>query len=155
MNINDLTIGQARELAAMFGNKSTESINLRRVEMKKVFLAAVVFMSFQANANAQEQSFTQFQINQLQEQVKELQEIVKRSGRTENWTATGILATKIKGQPVHVQAIQWDGFDDAKTCWDMVKKYSHTDDFIGEGGTDDQVPTVQWNFDGDCTQTRK
>ena len=25
MNINDLTIGQAKELAAMFGNKSTES----------------------------------------------------------------------------------------------------------------------------------
>lgn len=122
--------------------------------MKKAIIAAALLAASGA-ASAQEQSFTQFQINQLQEQVKELQEIIKRAGRTESWTATGILATKISGQPVHVQAVQWEGFESADLCWAMVKKYSNTEEFIGEGGTDNQVPTVQWNFDGDCAQTRK
>ena len=38
MNINDLTIGQAKELAAMFGNKSTESTGLNCMTGKKVII---------------------------------------------------------------------------------------------------------------------
>ena len=38
MNINDLTIGQAKELAAMFGNKSTESTGLNCMIGKKVII---------------------------------------------------------------------------------------------------------------------
>ena len=38
MNINDLTIGQAKELAPMFGNKSTESTGLNCMIGKKVII---------------------------------------------------------------------------------------------------------------------
>ena len=38
MNINDLTIGQAKELASMFGNKSTESTGLNCMTGKKVII---------------------------------------------------------------------------------------------------------------------
>ena len=38
MNINDLTIGQAKELAPMFGNKSTESTGLNCMTGKKVII---------------------------------------------------------------------------------------------------------------------
>ena len=38
MSINDLTIGQAKELAAMFGNKSTESTGLNCMTGKKVII---------------------------------------------------------------------------------------------------------------------
>lgn len=38
MNINDLTIGQAKELASMFGNKSTESTGLNCMIGKKVII---------------------------------------------------------------------------------------------------------------------
>ena len=38
MNIKDLTIGQAKELAAMFGNKSTESTGLNCMTGKKVII---------------------------------------------------------------------------------------------------------------------
>lgn len=123
--------------------------------MKKSLIAAAVLMAVSAQANSESLYLSQYSFLKLQEKVLELEETIKRQARTESWTATGILATKISGQPVHVQAVQWGGFESSDLCWAMVKKYSHTDDFIGEGGTDDQVPTVQWNFDGDCTQTRK
>ena len=38
MNIKDLTIGQAKELAAMFGDKSTESTGLNCMTGKKVII---------------------------------------------------------------------------------------------------------------------
>ena len=38
MNIKDLTIGQAKELASMFGNKSTESTGLNCMTGKKVII---------------------------------------------------------------------------------------------------------------------
>lgn len=38
MNINDLTIGQIKELTAMFGNKSTESTGLNCMIGKKVII---------------------------------------------------------------------------------------------------------------------
>ena len=38
MNINDLTIGQAKELASMFGDKSTESTGLNCMTGKKVII---------------------------------------------------------------------------------------------------------------------
>ena len=38
MNINGLTIGQAKELASMFGNKSTESTGLNCMTGKKVII---------------------------------------------------------------------------------------------------------------------
>lgn len=72
------------------------------------------------------------------------------AAQAERWSAAGILTTKIKGVPAKTEFFELDGFDSYELCWATVKKYSHTNEYIGEGGTNDKVPEVQWNYDGDC-----
>lgn len=88
--------------------------------MKKALIAAMILMALTAQAQA------------------------------ERWSAAGILTTKIKGVPAKTEFFELDGFDSSDLCWATVKKYSHTNEYIGEGGTNDKVPEVQWNYDGDC-----
>lgn len=76
--------------------------------------------------------------------------LVATSAQAERWSAAGILTTKINGVPAKTEFFELDNFESAELCWAAVRKYSHTDEYIGKGGTNDKVPEVQWNYDGDC-----
>lgn len=69
------------------------------------------------------------------------------------WAAVGMLTTQIKGQDPQVKFVRIPNFDE-DLCDRFLKVESHSDDFIGKGGTDGKVPGMQWNFDGKCIQTR-
>lgn len=74
--------------------------------------------------------------------------------QAESWSAHGILVLKPTGEPLEIKFVKMDDFETYNLCMDAVMAYSHTREFIGKGGTNNQIPTVHWNFDGDCRLKR-
>ena len=79
---------------------------------------------------------------------------VSQQALAEKWSAVGILTTKVDGREAKARFMEIDDFESAEMCWETVKRYSHTREFIGEGGTNHHVPATQWNYDGDCVKKR-
>lgn len=78
---------------------------------------------------------------------------VERS-MAENWSAVGLLTTEVLDQPAKVEFISIDNFGSKGECDGFLEVQSQSTDYIGKGGTNQQVPPVQWNFDGLCIKKR-
>ena len=74
--------------------------------------------------------------------------------QAEKWSAVGILTTQVKGEEAHARYVEIDDFETLEMCRQVVGRESHSDDFIGKGGTNGKVPSVQWNYDANCVQKR-
>lgn len=72
----------------------------------------------------------------------------------EKWSAIGILTTQVKGEEAHARYVEIDDFETHDLCKQVVNRESHSDDYIGQGGTNGKVPSVQWNYDANCVQKR-
>jgi hypothetical protein len=72
----------------------------------------------------------------------------------ENWSAVGLLTTEVKGKEAKADFISIDDFGSKNECVEFVEEQSKSSDFIGKGGTDQNVPEVQWNFDAICIKKR-
>lgn len=72
----------------------------------------------------------------------------------EKWSAIGILTTQVKGEEAHARYVEIDDFETLEMCRQVVGRESHSDDYIGKGGTSGKVPSVQWNYDANCVQKR-
>lgn len=68
-----------------------------------------------------------------------------------NYTAVGILTTQNQQMNYFkTEFVKIEGFKSLEDCNDRVKAESHSEDFIGKGGTNHKVPGLQWNFDANC-----
>lgn len=72
----------------------------------------------------------------------------------EKWSSVGILTTQIEGQDAVAKYVEIDDFGSEELCWRTVRRESKSDDYIGKGGTNNQLPVVQWNYDADCILKR-
>lgn len=89
------------------------------------------------------------------------------NAKAEEWGQVGLVTTKIKCNPgkkkddqeKHVEQescgiathiVQERGFATSDDCWASLRHVSHSDEFIGKGGTDENVPRVDWNYDYTC-----
>lgn len=92
------------------------------------------------------------------------------SVRAEEWGQVGLVTTKIKCNPgkrqdksddqakrveqescgIATHIVQEKGFSSSDACWASLKHVSSSEEFIGEGGTDANVPRVDWNYDYTC-----
>lgn len=123
--------------------------------MKKILTAAAILVAFQAPAQAEEVNYTQAQINDLIERVKVLEEFVKNHGKTERWAAIGIVETQIDGQEAEAKHAEFDNFAARDLCIAFIDPNSASDDYIGEGGTNNSMAKVNWNYDALCVQKSK
>ncbi len=54
---------------------------------------------------------------------------------SEKWSAIGILTTQVKGEEAHARYVEIDDFETLEMCRQVVGRESHSDDYIGQGGT--------------------
>ena len=80
--------------------------------------------------------------------------VASRPAFAEKWSAIGILTTQVKGEEAHARYVEIDDFETLDMCRQVVMRESHSDDYIGKGGTSGKVPSVQWNYDAHCIQKR-
>lgn len=67
------------------------------------------------------------------------------------WTAVGILVTQNdKMDHFKAEFVRIDDFDSYDKCFSAIKTLSHSNESIGEGGTNDKVSRIDWNYDADC-----
>lgn len=80
--------------------------------------------------------------------------VISTSAAAEQWSAIGILTTQIKGQEAKVQYVEIDNFESEELCRQVVLRESYSEDYIGIGGTNHKLPSVQWNYDANCVLKR-
>lgn len=78
--------------------------------------------------------------------------VFQSPAQAEKWSAVGILTTRVQGEEARAEFVEMDDFETAELCSRVVNRESHSDDFIGKGGTNGKVPQVQWNYDAHCIQ---
>ncbi|MBA3756080.1 MAG: hypothetical protein H0X02_07610 [Nitrosomonas sp.] len=88
------------------------------------------------------------------QQTKAEDDKLVRRSIAENWSAVGLLTTVVQGQEAKVEFISVDDFGTHDECEIFLKSQSESTDYIGKGGTNQNVPPVQWNFDGLCIKKR-
>lgn len=96
--------------------------------MRMAIVAALVFMGFQAPAEAQYFS-------------------------TGTWVCEGILTMQNDEHRYYEsQHVRLGPFDTKERANAAVRMFAKSDEFIGEGGTNGHVDRVDWNYDATCIQ---